>query len=294
MSTAAATFAETEVVVGGWLSDHKGVNLPNVRLDISPITEKDRGDLAYALDLGIGMVALSFVQTPQDLIEARELIGERAMLVAKLEKPSAVRHLERIVSLTDAVMVARGDLGVELPPEDVPVLQKRIVRACRRAGKPVIVATQMLELMIQAPTPTRAEASDVASAVYEGVDAVMLSAETAAGAYPVEAAAMMERVIVRAEQDTTYQSILHAQETGAGGDQRRCGDGGGARHGRDRRRIGHRHLHHVGRHRPARGARATAGADPGDDAGGSGGPQPEPRLGRPSGASARNWPASAR
>ncbi|MFO1129458.1 MAG: pyruvate kinase [Rhodospirillales bacterium] len=205
-------FADTEVVVGGALSDHKGVNLPNVRLGISPITEKDRADLAFALDLGIGMVALSFVQTPEDLIEARALIGDRATLVSKLEKPSAVRHLERIVALSDAIMVARGDLGVELPPEDVPVLQKRIVRACRRAGKPVIVATQMLESMIQAPTPTRAEASDVATAVYEGADAVMLSGETAAGAYPVEAVAMMERVITRAEEDSTFQSLLQATE----------------------------------------------------------------------------------
>lgn len=207
-----AEFADTEVLVGGWLSNHKGVNLPNVRLDISPITDKDRLDLAFALDLGIGMIALSFVQTPQDLIEARELIGGRAVLVAKLEKPSAVRHLERIVALTDAVMVARGDLGVELPPEDVPVLQKRIIRACRRAGKPVIVATQMLESMIQAPMPTRAEASDIATAVYEGADAVMLSGETAIGAFPIEAATMMQRVITRAEEDSNFQSVLHAHE----------------------------------------------------------------------------------
>jgi pyruvate kinase len=206
-------FAETEVVVGGRLSDHKGVNLPNVRLDISPITDKDRADLAFALDLGITMVALSFVQTPEDLIEARALIGEHVTLVAKLEKPLAVRHLDKIVALTDAVMVARGDLGVELPPEDVPVLQRRIVRACRSAGKPVIVATQMLESMIQTPTPTRAEASDVANAVYEGADAVMLSAETAAGAYPVEAASMMERVIQRAEQDPAYYGMLHVHST---------------------------------------------------------------------------------
>ncbi|MFO1153533.1 MAG: pyruvate kinase [Rhodospirillales bacterium] len=204
--------AETEVLVGGWLSNHKGVNLPNVRLGISPITEKDRADLAFALDLGINMVALSFVQTPEDLIEARELIGDRAMLIVKLEKPSAVRHLERIVSLTDAVMVARGDLGVELPPEDVPVLQRRIVHACRRMAKPVIVATQMLESMIQSPIPTRAEASDIATAVYEGADAVMLSGETAAGAYPVEAVAMMARVITRSEQDSSFQQVLRASE----------------------------------------------------------------------------------
>jgi pyruvate kinase len=201
----------TQVVVGGPLSDHKGVNLPDVELAVSPITEKDRADLAFALDLGVSMVALSFVQRPEDVVEARRLIGDRATIVAKLEKPSAVRHLEEIIQLTDAVMVARGDLGVELPPEDVPVLQRRIVRACRRAGKPVIVATQMLESMLKAPTPTRAEASDIATAVYEGADAVMLSGETAAGAWPLEAVSIMERVIVRAEGDPAFQGTLHVQ-----------------------------------------------------------------------------------
>jgi pyruvate kinase (EC 2.7.1.40) len=208
------SFAETDVVVGGALSNHKGVNLPNVRLPISPITEKDRDDLAFALDLGITMVALSFVQRPEDIEEARGLVGGRANLIAKMEKPSAVQHLDKIVNLADAVMVARGDLGVELPPEDVPVWQRRIVRACRRAGKPVIVATQMLESMIQTPTPTRAEASDVANAVYEGVDAVMLSGETAAGAYPVEAVTMMERIIARAEIDPNYQRTINAEPLG--------------------------------------------------------------------------------
>lgn len=204
-------FADTDVVVGGLLSDHKGVNLPNVRLPISPITDKDRADLEFALDLGITMVALSFVQRPEDIEEARALVGGRANLIAKLEKPSAVQHLEKIINLADALMVARGDLGVELRPEDVPVWQRRIVRACRRAGKPVIVATQMLESMIQAPTPTRAEASDVANAVYEGVDAVMLSGETAAGAYPVEAVTIMERIIARAEADPNYQRTISAE-----------------------------------------------------------------------------------
>jgi pyruvate kinase len=206
-------FADTKVLVAGALSDHKGVNLPNVRLDISPLTPKDRDDLQFALGLDVTFVGLSFVQRPEDIMEARELIAGRARVLAKLEKPSAIQHLERIVDLADAIMVARGDLGVEMPTEDVPVLQRRIVRACRQAGKPVIVATQMLESMVQSPTPTRAEASDVANAVYEGVDAVMLSAETAAGAYPVEAVTIMERIIMRAERDPAYHRTIHVEET---------------------------------------------------------------------------------
>jgi pyruvate kinase len=161
----------------------------------------------------VTFLGLSFVQRPEDLIEARDLIAGRARVLAKLEKPSAIQHLERIIDLSDAIMVARGDLGVEMPTEDVPVLQRRIVRACRRAGKPVIVATQMLESMVQSPTPTRAEASDVANAVYEGSDAVMLSAETAAGAYPVEAVTIMERIIMRAERDPAYHRGLHIEES---------------------------------------------------------------------------------
>ncbi len=203
-------FADTRVLIGGPLSNHKGVNLPDVVLAVSPLTAKDRSDLAFALDLGIDLVALSFVQRPEDLIEARELIGGRAGLLAKLEKPSAIEHLYRIVDLADAMMVARGDLGVEMPPEDVPVLQKRIVRACRYAGKPVVVATQMLDSMVRSPTPTRAEASDVATAVYEGADAVMLSAETAIGAHPAAAVEMMDRIIKRVERDPPYRSILDA------------------------------------------------------------------------------------
>ena len=206
-------YADTKVLVAGPLSDHKGVNLPNVRLDISPLTPKDRDDLEFAVSLGVTFVGLSFVQRPEDLIEARDLIAGRARVLAKLEKPSAIQHLDRIIDLSDAIMVARGDLGVEMPTEDVPVLQRRIVRACRRAGKPVIVATQMLESMVQSPTPTRAEASDVANAVYEGTDAVMLSAETAAGAYPVEAVTIMERIIMRAERDPAYHRGLHIEET---------------------------------------------------------------------------------
>jgi len=205
-----ADFAETKVLVGGILSDHKGVNLPDVMLGVSPLTAKDRDDLEFALGLGITIVALSFVQRPEDLVEARDLIGDRAMIIAKIEKPSAIEHLYKIVDQADAIMVARGDLGVEMPPEDVPALQKRIIRACRYAGRPVIVATQMLESMMVAPAPTRAEASDVASAVYEGVDAVMLSGESAAGRYPIDAVSMMDRIIRRTERDYPYQRIVDA------------------------------------------------------------------------------------
>ncbi|MBL8660462.1 MAG: pyruvate kinase [Rhodospirillales bacterium] len=206
----AADHADTKVLTGGVLSDHKGVNLPDVVLQVSPLTAKDRADLEFALGLGITTVALSFVQRPADLDEAHELIGDRATIIAKIEKPSAIEHLYSIVERADTVMVARGDLGVEMPPEDVPALQKRIIRACRYAGKPVIVATQMLESMMVAPAPTRAEASDVASAVYEGVDAVMLSGESAAGRYPVEAVSMMDRIIRRTERDYPYQRIVDA------------------------------------------------------------------------------------
>ena len=199
-----AGFAETLCLVGGTLSDHKGVNVPDAVLPLSAITEKDRADLAFALDRGADWIAFSFVQRPADVAEGRKLVAGRAGVMAKLEKPSAIRHLSEIIELADGLMVARGDLGVEMPPEDVPSLQKRIVHACRAAGKPVIVATQMLELMIGSPTPTRAEASDVATAVYEGADAVMLSAETAVGRYPVEAVAIMNRIACRVEQDPLY------------------------------------------------------------------------------------------
>ena len=206
-------FAETQVLVGGELSDNKGVNVPGVRLPLSPLTAKDRQDLAYGLELGVDWVALSFVQHPQDIEELRALVGERAAILAKLEKPLAVEeHLRAIVERVDAIMVARGDLGVEVPPEHVPVLQKRIIQCCREAGKPVVVATQMLESMIQAPLPTRAEASDVATAVYDGADAVMLSAETAAGQYPLEAVAIMNRIILEVERDPYYRKLLDARQ----------------------------------------------------------------------------------
>jgi pyruvate kinase len=205
-----ADFAETEVVTGGVISNRKGVNVPGVVLPLSSLTEKDRSDLQFGLGQGVDYVALSFVQQPQDLADARRLIAGRAALLTKLEKPAAINSLHEIVEMSDVVMVARGDLGVELPPEDVPVLQKRIIAACREAGKPVIVATQMLESMVHAPTPTRAEASDVATAVYDGADAVMLSAETAAGDFPVEAVRMMNRIVERTEQDPLFRRITEA------------------------------------------------------------------------------------
>jgi pyruvate kinase len=204
-------FAETTVVTGGRLSDRKGVNVPGAVLPISALTEKDRQDLQFGLDLGVDWVALSFVQRPEDVAEARRLIAGRAAVLVKLEKPAGIERLQELIELTDAVMVARGDLGVELPPEDVPALQKRIIAGCRAAGKPVVVATQMLDSMVHAPAPTRAEASDVATAVYDGADAVMLSAETASGDYPLEAVSMMNRIIRRVEEDPYYRRVIHAQ-----------------------------------------------------------------------------------
>lgn len=194
----------TEVKVGGALTDRKGVNVPDVSLNISPLTEKDRADLDYALDLGVDWIALSFVQRVTDLVEARSLIKDRAALMAKIEKPQALEILADLISAADGVMIARGDLGVELPPERVPGAQKDITRICRRVGKPVVVATQMLESMIDNPTPTRAEASDVATAVLDGVDCVMLSAETAAGSYPVEAVEIMSRILNETEKRDGY------------------------------------------------------------------------------------------
>ena len=205
-----ADFIDAEVVIGGVISNRKGVNLPGTLLDLSPLTAKDRADLAFGLDLGVDWVALSFVQRPSDILEARALIGDRAGIMSKIEKPSALDHLDDIVRLSDAIMVARGDLGVEIPHEDVPGRQKELVRASRLAAKPVIVATQMLDSMVSAPTPTRAEASDVATAIYDGADAVMLSAESASGRYPVEAVTMMDRIIRSTEQHKLYQSILSA------------------------------------------------------------------------------------
>lgn len=211
VETCGADFANCTVAVGGPLSERKGVNVPGVLLPLSALTDKDRADLDYGLSLGVDWVALSFVQRPEDIEEARALIQGKAAILAKLEKPSAIAALDAIVAASDAVMVARGDLGVEMPPEDVPVLQRRIIHACRLAGKPVVVATQMLDSMVERPVPTRAEASDVATAVYSGADAVMLSAETAVGDYAVESVEMMNRIIVRVERDPAYVEGLATQ-----------------------------------------------------------------------------------
>lgn len=202
---------ETMVEAGNKLSDRKGVNLPDTILNSSPLTAKDRKDLVSALDMGVDWIALSFVQKPDDIAEARKLINGKANIISKIEKPSAVRHLKEIIDLSDAVMLARGDLGVEVPAEKVPVIQKRTVRLAREAGRPVIIATQMLESMITSPTPTRAEASDVATAIYDGTDAVMLSAETAAGDYPNEAVSMMRKIARDVEQDELYRKIMDAE-----------------------------------------------------------------------------------
>ncbi len=210
---AAPDHAETVVLAGTELSDHKGVNIPGAVLPLRALTPKDHADLEFALGLGVDWIAMSFVQRPDDVAEGRKLIAGRAGLVAKIEKPSAIEALDGIIELADAIMVARGDLGVELPVEEVPGLQKQIVRASRAAGKPVIVATQMLESMIAAPTPTRADVSDVATAVYDGADAVMLSAESAAGAYPIEAVAMMNRIAEQAEHDPLYRPLMEAWPT---------------------------------------------------------------------------------
>jgi len=206
------TTIDAEVINAGTISNRKGVNVPSATLDLSPLTPKDRADLEFGLKLGVDWVALSFVQKPSDLLEARGLIQDRAGLMAKIEKPAALEKIDEIVQLADAIMVARGDLGVEIPPEQVPGRQKQLVRACRHAVKPVIVATQMLESMITSPTPTRAEASDVATAIFDGADAVMLSAESASGQYPIEAVTMMDRIIRTTERDAVYRQIITAIE----------------------------------------------------------------------------------
>ena len=203
-------FADTRIIVGGALSDRKGVSVVGAVLPLSALTEKDRGDLAFALEMGGDWVALSFVQRPEDIEEVREITGGRVALMAKLEKPAAIDCLKAIVELSDGLMVARGDLGVEMYPERVPVIQRRILRACRQSGKPAIVATQMLESMITSPTPTQAEASDVATAIYDGADAVMLLAESATGQFPTDAVAMMDRIIREVEKDPYAQAAMDA------------------------------------------------------------------------------------
>ena len=203
----------TTVLAGSVIKDRKGVNVPGAVLPISALTPKDRVDLEGAIGLGVDWIALSFVQRPEDLEEARRLIAGRAGLIAKIEKPAAVDCLKELIELSDAVMVARGDLGVEMPMEEVPGIQKRIVQQSRDRGRPVIVATQMLESMIESAAPTRAEISDVATAVFDGADAVMLSAETAAGAFPVEAVSVMARVAATIEQDSLYATLMEAQRS---------------------------------------------------------------------------------
>jgi pyruvate kinase len=201
----------TRVAVGGRISDRKGVSLPDTDLPVSAMTSKDRADLDASLATGVDWIALSFVQRPEDVVEAKKLVRGRASVMAKIEKPQAIERLSEIIDAADALMVARGDLGVEMPVERVPGLQKQMTRMARRAGKPVVVATQMLESMIQSPVPTRAEVSDVSTAVFEGADAVMLSAESAAGKYPVEAVTTMNRIGEEIERDPTYRTVINSQ-----------------------------------------------------------------------------------
>ncbi len=203
-------YADCTVIAGGVISNRKGVNVPDVMLPLAALSDKDRADLEFVCALGVDWLALSFVQRAEDVVEARDLAKGRAAILSKIEKPSAVTHFEAILAASDGIMVARGDLGVELPVQNVPPIQKRLVRKCRTAAKPVIVATQMLESMIESPMPTRAEVSDVATAIYEGADAVMLSAESAAGSYPVEAVTTMNNVAIEVEQDPTYTQIIEA------------------------------------------------------------------------------------
>ncbi len=210
-------FAECRVVVGGTISNRKGVNVPDVVLPVAALSDKDREDLEFACRLGVDWLALSFVQRAQDVIEARRLVDGRAAILSKIEKPAAVEAFDDILAVSDGIMVARGDLGVELPVAAVPPIQKRLVLKCRAAAKPVIVATQMLESMVGSPMPTRAEVSDVAAAIYEGTDAVMLSAESAAGRYPVEAVRTMDKVAIEVEHDPAYAELVAATRIAKGG-----------------------------------------------------------------------------
>jgi len=214
VETCGKDHANCIVAVGGTISDRKGVNVPDVVLPLAALSEKDRADLEFVCSMGVDWLALSFVQRAADVEEARKLAAGRAAILSKIEKPAAVRAFSEILEVSDGIMVARGDLGVELPVQNVPPIQKRLVRKCRAAAKPVIVATQMLESMIESPMPTRAEVSDVAAAIYEGADAVMLSAESAAGAYPIEAVTTMNAVAVEVESDPTYRDVIDASRGG--------------------------------------------------------------------------------
>ena len=206
-------FADCEVIAGGMISNRKGVNVPDVVLPVAALSEKDKRDLEFVCDLGVDWLALSFVQRPEDVWEARTMANGRAAILSKIEKPAAVTSFDEILDVSDGIMVARGDLGVELPVQNVPPIQKRLIRKCRKVAKPVIVATQMLESMIESPMPTRAEVSDVANAIYEGADAIMLSAESAAGDFPVEAVSTMNAVAEEVESDDTYRDIIEASRT---------------------------------------------------------------------------------
>lgn len=211
-----ADFANCEVVVGGTISNRKGVNVPDVTLPVAALSPKDRKDLEFVCELGVDWLALSFVQRAADVEDARKLANGRAAILSKIEKPNAVKSFDRILAASDGIMVARGDLGVELPVQNVPPIQKQLVRKCRAAAKPVIVATQMLESMIDSPMPTRAEVSDVATAIYEGADAIMLSAESAAGSFPIEAVTTMNNVAGEVEADPTYTDIIEASRKSEG------------------------------------------------------------------------------
>ncbi|GLQ35263.1 pyruvate kinase [Amylibacter marinus] len=208
-------YAVCEVKVGGEISNKKGVNVPELILPLAALTEKDKKDLEFVCSLGVDWLALSFVQRPEDVEEARALADGRAAIMVKVEKPACVKAFDDVLAVADGVMVARGDLGVELPVQDVPPIQKRLVAASRRAGKPVVVATQMMESMIESPVPTRAEVSDVATAIYDGADAVMLSAESAAGKYPIEAVKTMHAVAISVEADATYRTGIEATRSTA-------------------------------------------------------------------------------
>ncbi|MBJ3764034.1 pyruvate kinase [Maribius pontilimi] len=216
-----ADFANCVVTVGGTISNRKGVNVPDLELPLAALSDKDRKDLEFVCGLGVDWLALSFVQRPRDVEEARELARGRAAILSKIEKPGAVKNFAEILDVSDGIMVARGDLGVELPVQNVPPIQKRLIRMCRAKAKPVIVATQMLESMIDSPMPTRAEVSDVAAAIYEGADAVMLSAESAAGSYPIEAVQTMDNVAIEVESDPTYREVINASR---GGDKQTVAD----------------------------------------------------------------------
>ncbi|MDA1285751.1 MAG: pyruvate kinase [Proteobacteria bacterium] len=213
VQTCGKDFANCTVVVGGEISNRKGVNVPDVVLPLAALSAKDREDLEFACALGVDWLALSFVQRPEDVLEARALVGDRAAIMCKIEKPAAVKAFDSILAVSDGIMVARGDLGVELPVQNVPPIQRRLIKTCRHVGKPVIVATQMMESMINSPVPTRAEVSDVATAIYEGADAVMLSAESAAGDYPVEAVATMNSIAIEIERDPTYRDEIEASRS---------------------------------------------------------------------------------